>query len=109
MGLEVGGSMYYLYRWSPCNDWCTIMFCKKGEKTCSWCNVSPLHDTPSSYGKSNSSFRSTINIRYCYQNGKLREKECVKHKAVFKTCKDMSVDYTTLLYHRDVHWLSKNN
>ena len=111
MGLEVGESIFCLYRWSPCNDWYTIRFCEKGERTRCWCNVSPLHDTPPSSGKLNSPFRSTINIKYCYQNDKLCEKECFKHKAVFKAmiCKDMSADYTTFLYHTNVRWLSKDN
>ena len=73
-------SMFCLYGWSPCNDWCTIRFCEKGERTCFWCNISPLHDIPPNSGKSNSPFRCTISIKYCYQNGKLCEKECIKHK-----------------------------
>ena len=84
MGLKVEESIFCLYRWNPCNDWCTIRFCEKGERTRSWCNVSPLHKTPPSSGKSNSPFRPIISIKYCYQNGQLCEKGCVKHKAVFK-------------------------
>ena len=51
--------------------------------------------------------QSALNIAIKMVN--LVKKSALNTRLFSKLCKDMSVDYTTLLYHTDVRWLSKGN